>query len=60
MNVLNQVLRMLREKQVSFFFFPQNLTAYWQCAGHPSAPVEKDVFICTNDSSPTLGPLGYG
>lgn len=25
MNVLNQVLRMLREKQVSFFFFPKTL-----------------------------------
>lgn len=62
MNVLNQVLRLLREKQ-GFFF--QNLTDHWQYSDHPSAPMEmykkkKDVFICTNDSSPTLCPLDYG
>lgn len=55
MNVLYQVLRLLREKQCIFF---QSLPAHWQRTDDPRAPMQmykaKDVSIWTNDSSPTL------
>lgn len=46
MNVLNQVLRLLREKQVVGFFFKTLLLID---KAHPSAPMEmyKETKICS-------------